>query len=115
MIQETVPFDDRLNHIVRRHSKMSNGVVRSVNEQGLIVARPRHYTPNFPFKGLLIVLTISIFLKGFLLAGIGEAAYAERIAELQTGSAVEQMGAWVMRSDPLTVIVSNGLAAVLPQ
>ena len=114
MIHATVPFDKRLKQIVRHHSKMSNGVVRSINAQGLIVAHPRMYIPSFPLKNLLVVLTTCFLLKGFLLAGLGEAAYAERVAELQTGSTIEQIGAGVMRSDPLTVILSNGIAAILP-
>ena len=115
MIQATVPFDRRLKQIVRRHSKMSNGFVRSVNEQGLIVTRPRLYKPSIPLNGLLMVLAISFLLKGLLLAGLGEAAYAERVAKLQAGSMIEQIGARVMQSDPLTVIVSNGMAVILPQ
>jgi hypothetical protein len=113
MIQATVAFDKRLKQILRRHSRMSNGVVRSVTAQGLIVARPRLYKPSIPLKGLLTVLAISFLLKGLLLAGLGEAAYAERVAELQAGSTIEQIGARVMQSDPLTVIVSNGMAVIL--
>lgn len=114
MIQKIVSFDKRLKPIVRRHSNMSNGVVRSINAQGLIVARPRLYKPSFPLKSLLIVLTFGFLLKGFLLAGLGEVAYAERVAEMQTGSMIEQIGAGVMRSDPLTVVISNGIATILP-
>jgi hypothetical protein len=114
MLQATVTFDKRLKQILRRHSRMSNGVVVSVNAQGLIVASPRLYKPSFPLSNLVIVLTIGFLVKGFLLAGVGEEAYAERIAQLQTGSMIEQMGAVVMRSDPLTVIVSNGIATILP-
>lgn len=114
MIQATVAFDKRLKQILRGHSRISNSVVRSVTAQGLIVARPRLYKPSFPLSSLLIVLTIGVLLKGFLLAGVGDVAYAERIAELQTGSVIEQIGAVVMRSDPLTVIVSNAIATVLP-
>ena len=114
MIQATVAFDKRLKQILRHHSRMSNGVVRSVNAQGLIVERPRLYKPSFPLSSLLTVLTIGFLLKGFLLAGIGEMAYAERIAELQTGSVIEQMGAFIMWADPLTTIVSNAIVTILP-
>ncbi len=115
MAQAHVPFDKRLKRIVRRHDKMSNGVVRTVNSDGLIVARPRLYRPRFPLKGLLIVLAIGFLLKGFLFAYLGEAAYADRVAGLQAGSTIEQAGAWVMQSDPVTEVVAAGIAAVLPQ
>ena len=115
MAQAHVPFDKRLKRIVRRHDKMSNGVVRTVNSDGLIVARPRLYKPRFPLKGLLIVLAIGFLLKGFLFAYLGEAAYADRVAGLQAGTTIEQVGAWVMQSDPVTEVIASGIAAVLPQ
>ena len=114
MIQATVTFDKRLKQILRRHSRMSNGTVSSVNEQGLIVARPKLYKPSFPLSSHFTVLAISFLLKGFLLADVGEVAYAERIFELQTGSLIEQMGAVVMRIDPLTTFVANSIAPILP-
>jgi hypothetical protein len=115
MAEANVPFDKRLKRIVRRHDKMSNGVVRSVNSDGLIVTRPRLYKPQFPLKGLLFVLTLGFLLKGFLFAYLGEAAYAERVAGLQAGSTLEQMGAWVMQSDPVTAVVAGGFSTILPQ
>ena len=59
---------------------MSNGVVRSVSSDGLIVAKPRLYRPRFPLKGLLAVLFLGFLFKGFLFAYLGEAGYAERVA-----------------------------------
>lgn len=114
-MQTNVPFDKRLKRIVRRHDKMSNGVVRSVNSDGLIVARPRMYKPKFPLKGLLIVLTLGFLFKGFLLSYLGTEGYAERLADLEAGTVVEQAGAWVMQSDPVTAIVASGFEAVLPK
>ena len=101
-MQPNVPFDKRLKEINRRHDKMSNGVVRSVNSDGLIVARPRAYRPRFPLKGLLVVLAIGFLFKGFLFAYLGEEGYGERVAVLQSGTAIEQAGAWVMQIDPVT-------------
>jgi hypothetical protein len=114
-VQAHVPFDKRLKRIVRRHDKMANGVVRTVNSDGLIVARPRLYKPQFPLKGLIVVLALGFLLKGFLLAYLGDAGYAERIAALQAGNVVEQAGAWVMQSDPVTAVVAGGIQSILPQ
>jgi len=114
-VQANVPFDKRLKRIVRRHDKMSNGVVRTVKSDGLIVARPRLYKPKFPLKGLIIVLALGFLFKGFLLAYIGDAGYTERLTALQSGTVVEQVGAWVMQPDPVTTIVAGGIAAILPQ
>ena len=114
-MQAHVPFDKRLKRIVRQHDKMSNGVVRRVNSDGLIVAKPRLYRPRFPLKGLLAVLFLGFLFKGFLFAFLGDAAYGERVAALQSGTVLEKAGAWVMQPDPITVLAANGIAMILPQ
>ena len=114
-MQPNVPFDKRLKQITRRHEKMANGVVRSVNPDGLIVARPRAYRPRFPLKGLIVVLAIGFLFKGFLFAYLGETAYAERVAMLQSGTAMEKAGAWVMQADPATLAVASVMQTVLPE
>lgn len=114
-MQPNVPFDKRLKEINRRHEKMANGVVRRVNSDGLIVARPRAYRPRFPLKGLIVVLAIGFFFKGFLFAYLGEAGYAERLASLQSGTAIEQAGAWVMQPDPATKAVAGLLQPVFAE
>lgn len=114
-MQANVPFDKRLKRIVRRHDKMSNGVVRTVTSDGLIIAKPRLYKPRFPLKGLLVVLMLGFLFKGFLFAYLGEGAYGDRVAALKSGTVLEQAGAWVMQPDPVTYIVAEGIATVLPQ
>ena len=114
-MQPNVPFDKRLKEINRRHEKMANGVVRSVNADGLIVARPRAYRPRFPLKGLIVVLAIGFLFKGFLFAFLGAEGYSERVATLQSGTAMEQAGAWVMQPDPATLAIANLMQTVLPQ
>ena len=113
-MQANVPFDQRLKAIVREHEKMSNGVVKTVSSDGLIVVRPRMFRPKFPLKTLIIVLSVSFLLKGFLLAYLGDATYSERLGVLETGTAVEQVGAWVMQPDAVTEIVAEGIASILP-
>ena len=93
---------------------MSNGVVKTINSDGLIVAKPRLYRPRFPLKGLLAVLFLGFLFKGFLFAYLGEAEYVERVAALQGGSVLEKAGAWVMQPDPVTVIAADGIATILP-
>ncbi len=116
MTQAHVPFDKRLKRIVRRHEKITTtGAVRSVNADGLIVAKPRLYRPRFPLKGLLAVLFLGFLFKGFLLAYLGDDGYAERVASLQGGSTMEQVGAWVMQPDPVTAFAAQGISLVLPQ
>ena len=116
MAQANVPFDKRLKRIVRRHEKMNAaGTVKTVNSDGLIVARPRLYKPRFPLRGLIVVLFLGFLFKGFLFAYLGETGYAERVASLQAGSSLEQAGAWVMQPDPATLFMAEGIRAILPE
>jgi hypothetical protein len=114
MAQANVPFDKRLKRIVRRHDRMANGVVTSVNADGLIVARPRVYRPKFPLKGLLALVVTGFLFKGFLFAAIGAPAYEERVANLSGGSYVEQAGAWVMQPDVATVFIAEQVKTIMP-
>lgn len=114
-MQPNVPFDKRLKQITRRHDKMSNGVVRSVNSDGLIIARPRALRPRFPLRGLIVVLVIGFLFKGFLFAFLGEADYSERVAALQDGTAMEKAGAWMMQPDPATLAVAGVMQSILPE
>ncbi|WP_342076762.1 hypothetical protein [Yoonia sp. SS1-5] len=113
MAQANVPFDKRLKRIVRRHDRMAHGVVKTVNADGLIVARPRIYNPRFPLKGLLVLIVAGLVFKGFLFAYLGETAYADRVASLQQGSVMEQAGAWVMQADPVTTVIANAIKPIL--
>lgn len=114
-METNVPFDKRLKKIVKRHDRMSNGVTRRVNSDGLIVARPRLYKPKFPLKGLIVVLFLGLLFKGFLFAYLGEVNYMERVAALEAGTLMEKAGAWIMQPDPATMIVAGGIEAIIPQ
>ena len=108
-MQANVPFDKRVKRINRRHEKMANGVVRKINSDGLIVARPRAFRARFPLRTLIVVLAFGFLFKGFVLAYLGDAAYQERVTALQSGSVVEQAGAWLMQPDPATRFVATTL------
>ena len=53
------------------------------------------------------VLAAVLIFKSGLLAYLGAGVYGERIAQLQRGGPVDQLGAWVLTADPVT----EGLAA----
>ena len=107
-----VPFEKRLRRIVKNHQRMGNGVVHSVNSNGLIVARPKIYNPRFPLRGLLLLVATAFLFKGYIHATLGEAVYAERVAGLADGNMIEQAGAWVMQADTATIAVSTVLQSV---
>ena len=103
----STPFDRRLKRIVRRHYRMSFGVVHKMDSRGLIQARPRIYNPKFPLRGLLLMIAAGFAFKGFLHANLSASVYDARVAELSAGSSVEKAGAWIMQSDPATLVVSG--------
>lgn len=96
-------FDDRLRKINRRNRTLSRGFVLSVSNDGLIVARPETSRLRFPWRVLLFLLLAVIGFKTALYAVIGPEEYAERLARLSSGTAAEQMSAYVLHADPVTV------------
>lgn len=108
-------FDKRMRRISKRHQKLSRGYVTSINHDGLVIARPRRQGFSFPFRGLFFALVLFLAFKGFVLASIGTAAYDVRVAKLESGTIVEQAGAYVMKADPATTFIANKLRSVLPE
>ncbi|MGH1367545.1 MAG: hypothetical protein ACRBCL_02940 [Maritimibacter sp.] len=107
-------FNKRLKTIERRHKKLSSGYVRLEERNGLLVPVQRKKTRRgFPVRGLLLTLFLFLAFKGFLLAHLGTITYVDRHALLEQGSAIEQMGAWAMRPDPLTVWISAQISPYL--
>ena len=48
--------------------------------------------------------------KAFLLAGLGEDAYGERLAALEAGESYEVAGAWIMQVEPVTATLAGIIA-----
>ncbi len=101
-------FDKRMRRIHKRHRKMAtHGVVATVGRDGLIVERARRRAPRFPWRGMFMTLAAFFVLKGALLSHLGAITYDGRVAKLQEGTVVEQIGGWVMKADPATVWVAQ--------
>ncbi len=98
-------FDRRVQRIQKRHRKLASGYVQTVGPDGLIIVKPRRRI-RFPWKGIVMVLLAFFAFKGFLHAELGDAIYAQRVAKLESGTAIERAGAWVMQADPLTQWIS---------
>lgn len=113
MASVNVPFDKRLRRIVRKNNALVNrGVVHKMNKDGLVVAKPRVYTPRFPLKGLVLLIGACLVFKGFVYYDMGAADYDGRIAGLAQGSVFEQAGAWMMQADPLTTAIADTFKTV---
>lgn len=113
MVQANTPFEKRLKHIMRKHDQLAKGAVKTVTSDGLIVLKPRAYRPKFPLRGIIVVLVAGFAFKGVLLASIGDAAYAARVADLAQGGMVDRIGAWVMQIDAATMLIADFISSHL--
>lgn len=105
---QMMEFSKRLNRIDGAHRKMSRGYVQLVERDGMLV--PKHARVRrrgFPLRGLALSLGAFMLFKGFLLAEFGAVTYDERLGKLAEGNIVEQIGAWMMGADPVTVWIAT--------
>ena len=106
-------FERRMRRINRRHTKLSRGFKTEINNDGLVVAKPHKRRGGATIRGLALIAVIILLFKGFLHAQLGITAYEERVAQLAEGNAVEQIGAWVMTADPITLALSQHLSSLV--
>ena len=100
-------FDRRMRRITRRQTQLSRGYVTSVNDDGLVVAKPKRKMRRGTLRGLAIVVLVLMVFKGFLHNQLGAYDYAARLDGLSQGSVFEQAGAVLMAADPITVWLSG--------
>ena len=105
-------FDKRMEKILRKHQRLSRGYVPAITDDGLIVARPKR-SVRLPWRSVLFLLVLGFGFKVFLYASIGPEAYQARVDRLAAGTEWEQVGAWAMAADPVTVAVSEQVVAIL--
>ncbi len=104
-------FQQRLNDITRKHRRSSGRYVRLEERDGILMPVERvRVARRPPLRGIMLALLAFLGFKAFLFAYLGPVTYADRLAELEGGNVVEQMGAWAMRPD----LVSRTIAAALP-
>lgn len=113
MAQNHLQFDQRVSRLDRMHRDLSHGYVTRIRPDGLIVIQPRRASFHFPIKAMVIFVLAFVAFKGFLLASIGPDAYHDRIALLESGTIVEQGGAWVMQIDPVSEAIANKFGPIL--
>lgn len=104
-------FGSRLRRIDSNHRKLANGYITTMNHDGLLIARPRPKDVRLTWRGVAYVVIIMMAFKIFLHAQIGAEAYQERIVSLQNGSIAQQIGAYAMVADPVTVAIANAINA----
>ena len=106
-------FDARLKKIDRKRSRLSRGYVSQVGRDGLIVLRPKRRQRSFPLRGLTFLIVGFFCFKGLIRAHLGSTLYEQRVETLNSGSIVEQIGAFVMQTDPVTQSISSKIRPLL--
>ncbi|MFW8596171.1 hypothetical protein [Cribrihabitans neustonicus] len=108
-------FQARLAQLNRKHAAMAQGCSTQMRADGLIVVKPE--PPRRRGPGVLRLLVFAaggvVLFKGLLMAVLGQATYAERVAGLTKGNLLEQAGAVVMRRDPLSDYLAGKIMPVL--
>jgi hypothetical protein len=113
MRESHLQFDKRLHRLGRKHQAMAQGYTTHLRSDGLIVAKPLRVSRRLSAKPALLFIAAFFLFKGFLLASLGPDAYGDRIGRLQSGTFVEQAGAWVMQAEPVSQLIARQIGPVL--
>jgi len=101
-------FQNRIRKVNKAHHDLTKGHIELVEYDGLLVPKTKsHKRRRFPLLGLALALIGFLAFKGFLHSQVGDATYQERISILESGSSIEQVGAWLMKAGPMTLWVSD--------
>lgn len=68
---------------------------------------------SFPIRGLALFFSGALLFKAAIFAQAGAVVYNQRVEMLAQGNIAEQVGAWVLKADPVTQALGGLLAAVL--
>lgn len=105
-------FARRVDKLAKRHRAMASGYSASIEDDGLIVVKPRRVQFRFPLRGFVLLMAIFMGFKGFMYASLGEVEYRDRLAVLQNGTSLEKAGAFVMGIDPVSDVVAQILISL---
>lgn len=100
-------YKQRVAGLAKKRRAANQGVIYSVAQDGLIIARPRRHVARRPLHFIVIAVIGVLAFKVVLYASLGSATYNERVGALADGNAVERAGAWVMKAGDLTVWLAN--------
>ena len=113
MSESFAGFEARLKKIDRKRSRLAQGYKGTIGRDGLIVFRPARRQRGIPLRAIVLLVVGFFVFKGMVLAHTGAATYGERIDALKSGTMVEQAGAFLMQSDPVTMGIAQYLRPIL--
>ena len=106
-------FDSRLKAIGRKRTRLAQGYVSKVGKDGLIIFRPKRRKSGLPLRGLFYLALGFTFFQAVIIAHLGAPLYGDRLTQLAQGSIVEQAGAVVMQTDPVSELLSTYIRPIL--
>lgn len=116
--------DPNLHDFQQRLARISAARARGRAFQTGDTADPSRPDPSRPDRSprrrrplpgaLAFVLCCGLGLKAVLLAQVGQASYADRIARLAQGGGFDRLGAALMQPDPVSRALARGLQRLLP-
>ncbi|SIS87175.1 hypothetical protein [Phaeovulum vinaykumarii] len=114
MDRDLTEFERRLQRIDRTHAagggfEASGALSRADFDQ---IVSPRR--DGLWMRPMALLLAGFLLFKGGMHAGLGARVYDLRVDQLAQGNALEQLGAWIMHADGLTLWVSGILAPLFP-
>ncbi|MFC6588824.1 hypothetical protein [Sulfitobacter pacificus] len=94
---------------------MTHGYTTKVGKDGLIVVKPkrRPVRGGGPIKLVVLAVAGLIAFKAVALIAVGPITYNERLAKLETGTMIEQVGAKALAIDPVTEVLADSVGPTL--
>ncbi len=111
--KEKNQFKKRLRTLERRTRAMERGFTTQLRADGLLVVKPKRRAFGISSRAVFLFLAAFICFKGFTLSQVGQVTYDAKVAELAQGTFVEQAGALVMQSDPVSEFVAAHLRSFI--
>ncbi len=106
-------FEKRLDSLERKHRELAKGYVTKINPDGLITVEPGRGKGGLRLRPVLFMISGFFVIKALMMSVIGTATYDARVADMAAGTGFEQLGAWVMQSDPLSRAITDFLAKAI--
>lgn len=111
-------FDRRLERLDEQKAALDEGHRMTLDETGLMKLMPtgerrRQIGRAIPVRALMIMAAVLLTFKGFLLYQLGFGVYTTKLLSMQRGDSVDQIGAYLMQVDPITIWVYEALTFLL--
>ena len=115
MVDSHAQFIQRLRKMGLSRQRSPNQRVSAVIDAGVlgVVPRPHGRRDLPPLRGIVLLAVGFIGFKTLMLAAVGPATYADRLAKLEGGTIVEQAGALLLAIDPVTAGLAKFTGPIL--